>query len=428
MNCCTINGKSIADYKDSYTLIYMLENIMSTFNKLDEDEKKRLFKRFDSEISEKFSMPKANFIYENNENILDGENIYIGPINQFNSGLEFIARYFFEKRQQYQRICVLNNDSGSFDEEDFLIIKESFDILPISKEKRYIPYNKGFNEYFQNANKVDALLFMWEQLSFCLEMIDVKRIAQSINFIDTLKIAYSIIKIKKEDKKFFDALQSVEGSDKFLKNISLNYLKFEEKMNNEIFIIQTLIDSLNGKLEDKSFVIYCFNDSVWENFDYSQKVKAINICNEFIRETFGCSSFKKVKFDEGKNSYDFVNNDCIYVGNIKNVKPVEILRKLIYEYSFNVNYEYVLNLEDCNKRRALLKEIDECKKIVGVTGDYKNIRNYRFVKNVVRDAKNFQKEIYDCVSKYFVVEDQKIDIAIKKNEFVSDLYKVSKRR
>ncbi len=427
MDFLTINGKSIADYKQSYTLIYMIENIMATFNKISDDEKKMLLNKLDFEISEKFEMSQANFVYKNNENVLDAKNIYIGPIEDFNSGLELITRYFFEKRQQYQRICVLNDDKGSFDEEDFLLIKESFDVLPLSKEKRYIPYSRGYSEYLQNGNKIDALSFMWEQLETCLDMIDSRRIAQSISFFETLRILFSVNKIQKEQARFNETLKRAIMSKDYGKKVSSNYLKFEEKRNNELFIIETLIDSLYGKLEDKSFVIYCFNESVWDNFNYHQKVKAVNICNEFIKETLGCSCLKKVSFKEGKNSYDFANNDCISLGDINYCDSVEILNKFIYEYSFNANYEKVLRLED-SKKNIILKEIEECRKIIEETGDYKKVRNYRFVKSVVKCAKDFQKDIYECMSKYFVVEDQKIDMPISKNQFVSDLYKGSKRR
>ena len=62
MDFLTINGKSIADYKQSYTLIYMIENIMATFNKISDDEKKMLLNKLDFEISEKFEMSQANLL------------------------------------------------------------------------------------------------------------------------------------------------------------------------------------------------------------------------------------------------------------------------------------------------------------------------------------------------------------------------------
>ena len=77
---------------------------MKKFYNTSEKEKIALFEQFDKDISEKLKMPRGTLVFEKKEFTFDTECLYLGNIKDFKSGYEFICRYFFEKRQQYQRL------------------------------------------------------------------------------------------------------------------------------------------------------------------------------------------------------------------------------------------------------------------------------------------------------------------------------------
>ena len=138
-----MNGKNINDLKGSYVFTYLFESTISDFYNLDNEGKKRLAERYDKEFSEFFNMPKANIKFEEKEIYDDSKTIYLGRLEDMESGFEFMFRYFFAKRQQYQKICVDQNDQKDFQEEDFLCIKQAFEKSPITGRGTYKSYESG---------------------------------------------------------------------------------------------------------------------------------------------------------------------------------------------------------------------------------------------------------------------------------------------
>ena len=176
-----INGKSLDDFRESFAVKCLIEKAISEFYKLDEDGKKDLVFKLDNIFSELFSMPEANIVFEEKEMNKDSSTIYMGNVSKFSSGLELMFRYFFAKRQQYQVICIEEDDKKDFSEEEFASIQNSYSDAPLTGKAFYRPYSTGLESYLLNYNKVDAILFSSEQSSVILEMIDVKRICNNLS-------------------------------------------------------------------------------------------------------------------------------------------------------------------------------------------------------------------------------------------------------
>ena len=408
----TIKGKSLKDFKDSYTLRYFIESTVTEFWALDNEGKKRQIKALDKDFSEKFNMPTANIIFKSNEHTLETDNIYLGELNDINTGLEFILRYLFEKRQQYQRLCVVKDNNGSFSEKDFKQLKSTFELAPISKKSQYIPYSKGLKKYLSNYNKVDAVEFMVQEFVVCLEMMDIRRIAKSLNIMQTLKLSANINVIQRKVDKLEKSID---------KKIADKILKDKERLFME-YLGESLDAIANGDCVDKKTVFLCFHENIWENLNSFEKRRAVEITNELICEILKCKK-KEIRYNYDLNSYDFRRNQYLSVGGIES-SASSILQKIIYEYSFDKNYENILNLDEEYKTQ-MLKEFDECEKMIMLDGDYGKIRNYEFIRCVSKTAKDIQEKIYKYIDSNLIIGKEKIKMPMSKSEFILDLYKSS---
>ena len=411
-----INGKNIEDYKDSYTLKYLLESTFSEFYKMDFNQRLELYKRLDKEVSEKFLMPRANLICCSNEYTLDVENIFWGDFEKVGSPLEFICRYFFEKRQQYQRICVANDHHGSFSEEEFNYIKHMFEPYPVSKRQPYVPYSKGLKEYLTNYNKVDALIFAIDQCSACIDIIDFKRVAASVSFIEIMKLSSSMKRLKKNIDKICDSIDDSSFMGVILRE-------------NEYLFLENLkyfIENSKLEIEEKFPVLLCFHENVWNNLDEKQKKRAVIMCNDLLSEIMYSIYPKNISFKDGRNSYEFADSNEIYVGNVMCGLPSSVLRKIVYDYAYNYNYGQIRFMSK-EKRHVALKEIEECKSLFE-KGDVDRIRKYRFVKQVDRTAKWMMNNLYKYISNNLIINGKEIKMGIKKEFFIGDIYDMKRRR
>ena len=424
----SINGRKMNDFSKSYTLMCLIEEVMSTFSSLKLEDKKGLCDRIDKLFSELFSVERGELVYEDKEYTLDSSKIYIGKLEKITSGFELLFRYLFQKRQQFQRICLKENDCKDYDKE-FEMLKNSYNLKPISKEKNYIPYSSGLSNYLGNYNKIDALVFALGSKDVILSMIDKRRVFSNMNLIDSFALIFSVYRIQKFHQKIVKIL-SVATLDSVKLNVMFRkYLNMVDSTKNEKMFLKTIETVLDSWEEDvsKEEVLLCFHENVWSNLTDFQKKQAVNICNEVIAGILKFNKVKNVKYEYGKNSYDFAKTDDIYVGDITKDKPHEILHKIIYEYSFDKNYENIFKL-DPETTELILEELARCEKIIDETQDYGAIRECGFIKVVTKTATQRQNEVYNYISNNLVIGGKKIKMNIKKNNFILDLYKSKPRR
>lgn len=424
----TINDKTLDDYRDSFTLRNMIANIIETFYDLDEEGKKNFLNRFDNLLSEYFAMPKANFIYENNEHVLDTDNIYIGKIDDLKSGLDLIGRYLFEKRQQYQRLCIKNKDQGSFNKSDFINIKSVYEETTLSRKTQYIPYSKGFDKYILNHNKVDALLFMLEQLTAVINMVEFKPIYENVGLYRSKKIIDSINAHKKFAGKFQKTMAKMIDSGKYIDQIYYKDKSFKELKQKEFLLLMSVVSVLMMDNSENIKVFLCFHENVWRKLNEDSRKSATEIANETICSLVGCEALKSVEYNKGKNSYQLVSNESVHVGNIMESSARDTLAKLIYEYTFEEEYEKILSLDEEESEDAL-KEYEECKnKLKASKYDYNTVMKYDFISRAVKKSVKFQKTIYDYINNNLYVDNKKIKMPMSKEEFVIELFSKNKRR
>ena len=420
-----INGYSISDFKQSYTLLYLIESTIANYCNLSDKEKEELCYKLDKEISQKFDVPEASFVFEDNEHILDSKNIFFGKLENIQTGVEFLARYFFEKRQQYQRMCMIDNEQGSFTEDEFYMIKFVYEKRPISNKSNYVPYKSGFDKYIiNNYNKVDALYFMWQEIEACLRMIDTKRTAKSMGLIDLIRVCGGIRRLDRYQKKFNDQVDDLNVAKKNFKKNFMKFLNTTTLMENEYLFLDQISCFLDGKdsSADEKMVFFCFNENVWKNLDEFRRKQAVVLCNELVAKILNCEKVLDVRFTYGENSYDFVSNDYLYVGDLKKDSAKSILHRIVYEYSFDKNYENVLALDE-SEREIMLKEIAICNKVIRETQDYGQVRDYEFIKCVSKTAKSMQEKIYKYIQDNLFINGKKVSMDVSKEEFLLDLYK-----
>lgn len=424
----SMNGKNMDNFKNSYTLMCLVEETLSMFSKMNVDEKKNLCERIDKLFSELFSVERGEIVYEDKEYTLDTEKVYLGQLNKINSGMELLFRYIFQKRQQFQRICIKNNNQRDY-QADFNLLKDSYSLKPVSKEKCYIPYSQGLTNYLGNFNKIDALVFSFVSKEVLLSMIDKKRVFSDMSLKDSFSLIFSVYKIQKFEQKVIGILSLAVSNSSQIKYMFKKYLDMVDSTKNEKIFLKTMesvLDSWEDSI-DKEEVLLCFHENVWANLSSFQRRQAINICNEFIAEILGCDKLKNVKYSYGKNSYDFEIEQNVYVGDIIKDKPHEILQRLIYEYSFIKNHENIFKLDE-ETSQYILKSLDDCAEVLHRTGDYGSIRDYEFIKNVKKTATGIQKDIYRYICDNLVINGKKVKMNISKDEFVLDLYKSKIRR
>ena len=423
-----MNGRTLSEFKNSYVLAYLVEETFAKFNTLTNDEKISLCEKTDKLFSELFNIPRGKFVFEDKEYSTNTIELYIGKIDNIRTGAEFLFRYLFQKRQQFQRICVKNKMPLDF-EDDFVLLSESYDVKPISKEPQYIPFSKGLNDYLTNYNKIDALSFAFEGIDALINMTDAKRLSSNMRLGDNLSLIWSVYKIRKYENKI------TREMSRDLMDIGQINKKFEKYMRSvaaikeeELFLkyLEDILDGL-GDQEDKKQVLLCFHENVWGNLTEFQRRQAVSICNELISEILKCNVVKNVKFTYGDNSYDFYRSEDVYVGDINTDNPLTILQRLVYEYSFCKNYENLLLL-DLDDRTDLLKELEECQKVIKETQDYGKIKDYHFIKCVRRTARDMQENIYKYIDNNLVINGKRIKMPVSKEEFILDLYKSKNRR
>jgi len=399
-----INGKKLDDFKESYVLRSMFESIVANFYKMDESAIKSACENLDNLFSDLFGLPRASVVFDDKEHILDTKHIYMGKIKNIHSGLELIGRYFFEKRQQYQRICVKSDNQGDFDVDEFNKLKNVFGTTPITKKANYIPYSYGMKKYLTNYNKMDAVEFMMDYMTSSLSMMNFTRIGSSMKFIDSIKLSNNINRMYKSITKIRHNLHRAKD------DVDAELLKREE----ELFLryVEMILDGNSiENSKQKMPVLLCFHQNVWENLSDFQKRQVLEICNELISEMLKCE-LKEIRYTYGDNSCDFVNSEYLYVGDVNKDSPISMLQRIVYEYCFNKNYEMFGDDE----------EIKECKKIISNTGDYGKVKDYKFIKNVRKTAIGMQDKIYKYISKNLVIRGKKVKMPVSRDEFILDLY------
>lgn len=423
-----MNGRTLSEFKNSYVLAYLVEDTFAKFNTMTKEEKITLCDKTDKLFSELFNIPRGKFVFEDKEYSRSTSELYIGKLDNIKTGAEFFFRYLFQKRQQFQRICIKNKMPLDF-EDDFSLLAESYDVKPISKEPQYIPFSKGLSDYLTNYNKIDALSFAFEGIDALINMTDAARLSSNMRLGDNLSLIWSVYKIRKYENKItremskglIDMGQITKKFEKYMTTIA-------EIKEEELFLkyLEDILDGVDGEIDRKQ-VLLCFHDNVWENLNEVQRKQAINICNDVISSILQCNATKNVKFEYGLNSYDFAKSGDVYVGNVNQDKPSTLLQRLVYEYSFCKNYENLLLL-DFDDRCDLLKEIEKCGELLGDSKEYARVKDCHFVKIFNRTAIKMQEDIYKYINDNLVINGKKIKMPMSKNEFVLDIYKSSVRR
>lgn len=431
IDVCKINGVDLNDYKESYVVIHLFEHTISNFYKLNNDDKLNLARRYDDLFSEFFSMPTADVVFEDKEFVSESERIYLGDVNNINSGFEFIFRYFFAKRQQYQLICISKNETRDYGEEELTLIKEFMNKSPITNKFAYRPFSTGLNNYLMNYNKVDAIIFSFNQLNVLLDMIVLDRTYNDLSIEENLKLSKSISTIIKQKNKIYSLLNIMTENKLYQKLMLRRHQKFYDMADAEQDFLDRLKEEIDGRSNnfdaDEKYVFFCFNENVWRNLTLGQKIAAVEKCNKFLKDMLGCTSIKKVTFEKQDNSYEFGDSKNVYCGDLGKDAACEILQRLVYEYSFNKNYEKVLELDE-DEKAAILCEYKRCAELYKKQFNYDGMEDCSFIKCVRETSVDLLNKIYKYISKNLVVNGKKIPMGIDKTKFILDIVNLKKRR
>ena len=330
-----MNGRTLSEFKNSYVLACLVEETFSKYGELTDEEKKNLCEKIDKLFSELFKIPRGVFVFEEKEYTTNPKKIYIGKLDDIRTGAELMFRYLFQKRQQFQRLCVVSKKALDFGDE-FPLLEDSYAVKPISKEPQYTPMSKGFSNYLTNYSKIDALSFAFEGIGCMVSLTDSHRVASGMALGDGLSLAWSMHKIKRYQEKISREVEKgLTDMDKISEKFE-KYMKAVADNQEEYLFLKYLEDVLEGMDDsiDQKQVLLCFNENVWSNLNENQRKQAVQLCNELISNVLKCNVIKNVEFEYGRNSYDFSESENVYVGDINKEKPSTILQRLVYEYSF----------------------------------------------------------------------------------------------
>ena len=159
--------------------------------------------------------------------------------------------------------------------------------------------------------------------------------------------------MSKKEKKINDVIARI-GDIRYKDKVLKKYENFYGKLNSEYDFLELLTDKMllkeDVEEDDKRYVLFCFNERVWNNLNIIHRILAVKICNELICGLLECKDEKVVGAGTEKNSYEFGDSYSIHIGNIMKEKPHIILQKIVYEYAFIKNYESILELDENNRK------------------------------------------------------------------------------
>ncbi len=309
-------------------VVYQFVDINFLYKK--EDEIRVLLEELDEIVSESTGMPRANFVFETNEEYKGYKDIFIGEKKRFTSGYDVLFRYFYFKREQYQSLCVSRNDKGCYSDEDFERLKFNFLVSPISDFPASIPFKKGYGYYFFNPRKSDAFCYANEQLVELFKRMDFNYFIKGYSFLDKIVFIGVFKKFVYDLKRISRKIMKARECSRMVDFVNGYFFMASELINNEQKCLEDYCEKIeNSKgIDEQSISIMAFYIPIWNNLSKKHREITIkNICDVLVA-FFG---FEEMKLDFGKDeefNFNVVNDNTIYFGDVSNKDFMEIETRL----------------------------------------------------------------------------------------------------
>lgn len=378
--------------KQSFLLQCIVADIVSIkFNSLSIEKKLNRIMALDEFVSEKMGIPCAKFVEVENKEEYMIDDICLGDINEYNSGLKLLFKYLFYKRQQQQRYCVEEWDTAYFTEEQLNDLKLCHQGSPITRERMYIEHKEGTKGYLLNYNNSDAYIYASYQLLYVLEMIDVDKLHEQCDPIEKIKFVLASRNVINSCTRAMNFLANINKKDRFVERFYDRLYEKGDKLEQDYAFIESLHLELSEKVESipNMRMFCCFNKRIWKNLDFKERIRVVESCNEQIASMLSLNP-RFVNYLEDK--LIDLNDFCVSVGDVNEKDPWDIFRTLVYSYvaahvvSEFENGVYDFDIKDVERWIALCN-----------AGELKDLKASEFIKEVSSVAVKIQNIIYDCV-------------------------------
>lgn len=385
----------VSEHMDSSLLRLLVGNMLGPgFNNMDREDKIDLLEGIDRCISNECKIDYGFFVYEDKEISDEADTLYVGKIENHPNGLSLLFKYFFCKREQYQKYCLNNKENGDYSKEEIMGLEDSYKRYPISGDRLYSYKKDGYNKYLFNYNKADAYIYATEQVGKCLELVDFRDLFRRTSIIDGYLLLFSLKSTFKSKMNVVKKIQNLYSNPRRAQK----YIDYWEKKENKYSYEEAMVKYINSYInseysskDDNSILIIIFNDKIWDKLDGNLKIKAIEKMNYYLAE-FAKVTPKDIDYS-CRNMFD-IDSDEIRVGDINNCSGVEILKGLTFFYAG----AFVLNDSKQKENGEAIKIFEEgaqhIKRSIENNEAYK-LKDYDVVKCLSRIASDMQKVMYD---------------------------------
>ncbi len=403
-------------FKDSLSLQYLLSSFVDiNFVNLNAEQRKELLVKLDELISSLCDIPVGNFIYNNgrNDNIND---LFVGNLNFRLDGTLLLFDYLFQKRQQYQKICVADNNPGCYNSQDFNIMKRMYNKSPFSKDTFYISCNPNNIAYYFNYNNIEAHRYALDQMLAIVNTLDFRRIFSSYKVNE---IAFQTEHIKGVLGNKLDILSKVDSIAQKKKFPMIFGYKLEgkvSKMNAETNALAEVMKCINRNesVENNDIIYVCFTESIWDSLSPDMRYKAMSVVNDNISQKFGVTPIKLLD-----NSAPGFNEFGIYVDNLETVDGNLALDMLCLAYAYRAVLNTSLNREKNSMEKSKIREDAEAFRVAAISGDIEQMNKTSISKAIKFIDKKLKELVYDSVKCYY--SGNMKDIFGSKNKFVNNI-------
>lgn len=406
---------TIDKYNDNSLLRCILNDIVSAkFFKYTREEKMNLLIGLDNCISQLTGIPVGVFVNDKESDNIDDLNI--GDIDSYNFGMKVLHAYFYNKRQQYQKYWIKNNDKAIYSEDEFDILKYNYIGTPISNKKLQTKGLSTVDNYVINYNKSDAYVYACREVSNVINLVDYSDLFSSYDIFETLKFIFYTKNTLKSYHLMMERMKRKIANNRWQKKYVSLIDDYEVSLDRERQFLSVLnIRLMNKDYDDYlDYVLACFDENIWENLSLYGKFSAVEGLCSFFQE---CFKMDPKIIDESDCKMISSKRHFISVGDLNIKRAKDVFNSVVYSYAldcYNKDDEYVESIKRLEKMK-----------------DYKNIKlteDNKVVKEVSKIAVGFQKIIYKFVKNSTTLKTYEIDFLGKEIDFVYDLYKSSKNK
>lgn len=388
------------------------------------EQRMNLLANLDKSLSEELEMPLADFNLDFNSMNNSVKEMF--PYAKETYGIGTLLLYLFNKREQYQRICVESNDTSYYDEKDLKTFELTYNhVGPFSGEKCFIDRKYGLNLYLLNTAKADAFMYSnYIILDLYHQYYDKEEVKNSnrdnASILKYILQTYSIIE---RALNLSDRIDFVEENEFTMQAAVAILEKKYLQIDKENDVLANLKCYLVSNKEASNEILMFFDESIWKNLDGEDKQKAVKGFCDVLSKLLTIDDLNVCYDKFSVENFDFDSND-IYADDYMSKKGYTIMQILLYQACFK---KYAKYFKESNLVSD--EELQEYKEKF-INKDYSYLKNCKYFNDVNKMAVICQKRFNSFIKTYKkMYRFMGVSLGNNKDNKIYDLKKnLSKRR